>query len=165
MRWDHRPEAAVWTRTAMAALRTHGAELPVTVPEDIERYCPGYPDATAEERRQFWTGLISALAEYESTWRPEASGGGGRWLGLLQIAPATARSYGCEADSASDLKNGAANLACGIRIMSETVPRDGVIATHDSRWRGIAADWAPFQATSKRADMAAWTREQPYCQS
>lgn len=163
-RWDHRPEAGVWTASAISALQAHGAALPELVPEDIETYCPGYETATVEERRAFWVGLLSALAKHESTWRPEASGGGGRWLGLLQIAPATAQGYGCAAKSPSALKNGAANLACGIRIMARTVARDGVIAQRDSRWRGIAADWAPFQKARKRAEMAAWTSAQPYCQ-
>ncbi len=164
MRWDHRPEAPVWTAKTLDALRGHGAVLALTVPEDVETYCPHYPAASLEERRQFWAGLLSALAKHESTWRPEAAGGGGKWIGLVQIAPATAQSYGCSARSASALKNGAANLACAVRIMAHTVTRDGVIAERDSRWRGIAADWAPFQAATKRSDMAAWTSAQPYCQ-
>ena len=159
-RWDHRPEATMWTASTIAALQSHGAALPATVPEDVETWCPGYENATLEERRAFWVGLLSALAKHESTWRPEASGGGGRWLGLLQIAPATARGYGCSAKSPSELKNGAKNLACAVRIMARTVSRDGVIAAGN---RGVAADWAPFHSAAKRAEMAAWTREQPYC--
>ena len=159
MRWDHRPEASQWTEAALDALETHGAALPSLVPEDIEAFCPGYESASLEERRLFWTGLLSALAKHESTWRPDAAGGGGRWFGLLQIAPATARAYGCEADSASALKDGAANLRCAIRIMSRTVTRDGVVAEGG----GVAADWGPMTRQAKRAEMAAWTREQPYC--
>ena len=160
MRWDHRPEAAVWTQAALTALQSHGAALPAIVPEDIEAYCPGYVDATVEQRRAFWAGLLSALAKHESTWRPDVAGGGGRWIGLLQIAPATARAYGCAADNAAELKNGPANLRCAIRIMSRTVPRDGVVAQSGG---GIAADWGPFTRASKRDEMAAWTRIQDYC--
>ena len=160
MRWDHRPEAGAWTQAALTALQTHGAALPAIVPEDIESYCPGYADATAEQRRAFWAGLLSALAKHESTWRPDVAGGGGRWIGLLQIAPATARAYGCAADNAAELKDGSANLRCAIRIMSRTVLRDGVVA---QRGGGIAADWGPFTRASKRDEMAAWTRTQEYC--
>ncbi len=103
---------------------------------------------------------MSALARYESTWNPRAVGGGGRWFGLVQIAPATARHYGCGATSGRALKDGAANLRCAIRIMAQTVPRDGVVA---ARGRGVAADWGPFHDPAKRAQMAAWTRAQPYC--
>ena len=162
MRWDHTPYAPVWTASAMNALTTHGAVLPAMVPADVETWCPGYPTASLEERRAFWAGFLSSLAKYESTWRPDASGGGGRWLGLLQIAPATARSYGCKADEAAELKDGALNLSCAVRIMSRTVARDGVIS---QGMRGVAADWGPFHSASKRQDMAAWTRSQSYCRA
>jgi hypothetical protein len=111
MRWDHHPEAATWTETAFAALETHGAALPGLTPADIEAWCPAYPEASPPERKAFWTGLISTLAKHESTWNPAAVGGGGRWFGLVQIAPATARGYGCEARTGEALKDGTANLS------------------------------------------------------
>lgn len=163
MRWDHRPEAHHWTEASLRALQAHGAALPQIVPADIEAFCPGYEDASLEERRLFWTGLLSALAKHESTWRPDAAGGGGRWIGLLQIAPGTARAYGCEARDVAALKDGEANLSCAIRIMSRTVARDGVVGAAGRG--GIAADWGPFTVSSKREEMAAWTRSQPYCQT
>ena len=163
MRWDHRPEAHKWTEASLTALQSHGATLPAIVPEDIETFCPGYEDASLEERRLFWTGLLSALAKHESTWRPEAAGGGGRWIGLLQIAPGTARAYGCRAQDVAALKDGAANLSCAIRIMSRTIARDGVVGAKGRG--GIAADWGPFTVSEKRAEMAAWTRSQNYCQT
>jgi hypothetical protein len=79
---------------------------------------------------------------------------------LLQISPATARHYGCNARTAEALQDGAANLACAIRIMSVTVPRDGVVAANG---RGIAADWGPFHQSAKREEMRSWVRAQPYC--
>jgi hypothetical protein len=161
MRWDHHPEAQEWTEASLVALQSHGAALPQIVPADIEAFCPGYETATVEERRLFWTGLLSALAKHESTWRPDAAGGGGRWIGLLQIAPGTARSYGCAAQDTAALKDGAANLSCAIRIMSRTVTRDGVVGAGGRG--GVAADWGPFTKSEKRAEMAAWTRQQPYC--
>jgi hypothetical protein len=30
--------------------------------------------------------------------------------------------------------------------------------------KGMGRDWAPFRSSSKRAEMAAWTRAQSYCQ-
>lgn len=161
-RWDHHPEATVWTQATLEALDGPGAPLVALVPGDIETWCPGYGTATAEQRKAFWVGLLSALAKHESTWRPDVSGGGGKWHGLLQISPGTARGYGCAAQSASALKDGGANLRCAIRIMGRTVARDGVIAAGG---RGVAADWGPFHQAGKRADMQAWTREQPYCRA
>ena len=162
MRWDHHPKSDDWTKTAVSALRTHGSSLPAMVPQDIETWCPGYTTASQEDREAFWVGLISALAKHESTWNPTAVGGGGRWFGLVQISPSTARLYGCEAKSGSALKNGSGNVACAIRIMSRTVQRDGVVSRG---MRGVAADWGPFHSSKKRQDMIAWTSAQPFCQA
>lgn len=160
MRWNHRPEAADWTRATLSALSSHGAVLPLTTPDDIDAYCPAYEDANLTDRRAFWAGLLSALAKHESTWNPKAVGGGGRWFGLVQIAPATARGYGCRAQSGDALKNGSANLSCAVRILASTVSRDGVVSQGGG---GVAADWGPFHNRSKRNDIAAWTAAQPYC--
>lgn len=160
MRWDHRPESDIWTRATLAALRNHGAALAQVVPADIDTYCPGYETAGPAQRRAFWAGLLSALAKHESTWNPRAVGGGDKWFGLVQIAPATARGYGCAAGSGAALRDGAANLSCAVRIVAQTVPRDGVVSRGG---RGVAADWAPFLNRSKRADIASWTSTQSYC--
>ena len=162
MRWDHRPEARQWTDTAMSAVMV-GAGQPLisVVPRDSATWCPSYPSNTKAERGLFWVGLLSAMAKHESTWNPAAVGGGGQWFGLVQISPATARGYGCAATSGEALKDGSANLSCAIRIMAHTVPRDGVVAEN---MRGVAADWGPFHSAAKRAEMAAWTSSQSYCQ-
>ena len=160
MRWDHHPQAEAWTRATLDALRAEGQVLRDLVPEDIAQWCPGYETATAAERDAFWAGLFSALAKHESTWNPKARGGGGRWLGLLQIAPATARGYGCDLPEAG-LFDGRANLACAVRIAAVQVPRDGMVAGDGAQ--GIGRDWGPMRSDRKRADMAAWTRSQPYC--
>ncbi len=160
--WNHRPEARAWTGASLAALDDHGAPLVKMVPEDIDTYCPGYRTATETERKAFWVMFLSALAKHESTWRPDAAGGGGAWLGLLQISPQTAQGYGCRARTAQELKNGSLNLSCGIRIMAVTVPRDGVIS---EGMRGVAADWGPFHQASKRSDIQAVTRAQPFCEA
>ena len=159
-RWDHKPQAEVWTTTALSALDSHASPLVDITPADIETWCPGYATASEEDRKAFWVGLISTLAKHESTWRPGVSGGEGRWHGLLQISPATARGYGCDATSAEALKSGTANLSCGLRIMSTTVARDGVVSAGGG---GVAADWGPFNQPKKRSDMIAWTRAQGYC--
>lgn len=164
-RWDHLPNGPVWTDATLKALETHGAVLPTTIPDDIHQWCPSYAENSEDQRAQFWVGLISSLAKWESTWNPQAVGGNGRWFGLVQIAPATARGYGCEATSAEELKNGKANLSCAIRIWANTVPRDGVVAAKESGNRGgVAADWGPFTNTALNADMRKWTSRQSYCE-
>lgn len=161
MAWDHRPESTEWTAATLAALRSAGAPLLSEVPADIAAWCPAYVSAGPDQRAAFWAGLFSTLARFESTWNPQAVGGGGQWFGLVQISPGTARAYDCSADSASELRDGAANLACAVQIAAETVPRDGVVAAGGG---GIAADWGPFHSVAKRAQMREWVSTQSYCQ-
>jgi hypothetical protein len=163
MRWDFRPEAPAWTAATLSALESDGAALAEIVPADIDTFCPSYVDSDPRDRRAFWAGLFSALAKHESTWNPAASGGGGRWIGLLQISPRTAQQYGCDASSVAELKDGAANLACGVRIAAVQVGRDGLVAGNGSQ--GIGRDWAPIRSADKRDDIAEWTRAQSYCTS
>ncbi len=162
-RWRHMRGHVLWNRAALSALKAHGKPLTDMVPADIATWCPRYPDADEAGRRAFWVGFMSALAKHESTYKPWAVGGGGRWYGLLQILPATARGYKCNVGDGESLKNGAANLSCAVRIMATTVPRDGVVHARDSRWRGVSADWGPMRSAAKRGDMAGWLRRQPYC--
>ncbi|PWJ20422.1 transglycosylase SLT domain-containing protein [Jannaschia seohaensis] len=160
LRWDHVEGASRWTRAAMRAMDTHGQRLIETVPRDIAQWCPAYVDADRWGRKAFWAGLLSTLSKHESTYRPHAVGGGGLWYGLVQILPATARGYGCQARTGEALKNGELNMSCAVRILNVTVPRDGVVARG---YRGVAADWGPFHSTRKREDMRRWLNRQPFC--
>ena len=156
MRWDFRPDSQAWTEGTLDALESHGRVLPAMVPADVAEWCPGYEGQTEENRAAFWAGLFSALAKHESTWRPEAVGGGGLWYGLVQILPSTARAYGCDATTGAELKEPVANLRCGVRIAAHQVADRGTVR------RGML-DWGPFHSAAKRAEMSAWTRAQPYC--
>jgi hypothetical protein len=163
MAWDRRQGTTLWTRAALSALQGEAARLPAIVPRDIAAWCPAYPAADAAQRRAFWAGLASALARHESGHRAGAVGGGGLYHGLLQILPATAQGHGCLARSGEALQDGPANLACGLRIMSRAVARDGVIAQASGRWGGVAADWGPLRSAEKRAQMQTWLKAQSYC--
>jgi hypothetical protein len=146
----------------MRAIDAAPRDLTEVVPADIQAWCPGYANNPRHLRAAFWVGTVSALARYESTFREDAAGGGGAWHGLLQISPATARHHGCEATSAGELHDGAANLACGIRIMSRTVTRDGVVAAGRG---GIAADWGPMSNPERRGRIQDWVSGQAYCKA
>lgn len=163
-RWQHMPGHTLWTRAAISALKDHGSPLVDMVPRDIKEWCPAYGTNDDAQRRAFWVGYMSTLAKYESTYKPWAVGGGGKWYGLLQILPATARGYKCNVGTGEALKNGAANLSCATRIMAHTVKRDGVIHGYDGKWRGVSADWGPMRNPAKRRDMASWLKRQSYCQ-
>ena len=161
MQWDVRPEGSEWTRNTLTALEQHDPMLAANVPADVETWCPGYATASIEDRRAFWAGLMSAVARYESTWNPQASGGGGRYIGIMQISPVSADYHQCEADTVSELKDGSENLECAAQMMAKAVARDGMVVGGGNR--GIGRDWMPFRDGEKRAAMAAWTRAQPYC--
>lgn len=162
MRWDARPEAAVWTRSALQSVAARDAALAAQVPGDIDAFCPGYAKATMANRRAFWVGLMSATAKYESGFNPAAVGGGGRYIGLMQISPRSAANYGCDATSKTALKDGSANLACAVQIFSDHVATDGMVAGSGNR--GIARDWGPYHAAATRRAIAGWTSQQAYCQ-
>lgn len=162
-RWDHRTEAPAWTRATLSALRSHGTPMLESTPADIAVFCPGFETATTAERGAFWAGLFSALARYESGWRPDAAGAGGRYRGLLQIFPQSARYHGCAIDDAGELYDGRKNLSCAVRIAAKAVARDGVVAGGPGNWGGVAADWPPMRDNGKRAEIAAFTSAQSYC--
>jgi len=162
--WDHRPEARDWTLSTMSAISAHGTPLIETPLADVASFCPGYEEASDRDRQAFWVGLLSGLAKFESTWNPRAAGAGGRYRGLLQIFPQTARFHGCEINGAGELYEGSKNLSCAVRIASTAVERDGVVAGSPGNWGGVAADWPPLRDARKRAEIAAFTRSQSYCQ-
>lgn len=162
MGWHAHPDADVWTAATMAAVASHDAELSLTTPADITTFCPHYPKAGLTERRTFWVGLLSATARYESGFNPKAAGGGGRYIGLMQISPSTARQSGCTAATPAALKDGTANLVCAVEIFAPHVAADGMVA--GSGKRGIGRDWGPFAKASIRTDIANWTAKQSYCQ-
>lgn len=153
------PAGPGWGSALLRALRAQPGLLG-TVPDDIDAWCPAYPGAGPDQRAAFWAGLVSVLSWYESTHRPDAVGGGGRWFGLVQIAPATARARGCAVGSGAALMNGAANLRCAVRIVAQNVARDGVVSRG---MRGVAAEWGPFHSRQRREAMRDWVSGQPYC--
>ncbi|MDO5646662.1 lytic transglycosylase domain-containing protein [Paracoccus sp. (in: a-proteobacteria)] len=159
MRWGQRSGSDAWTRATLAALDREGVTILSRVPHDIDAFCPNYASLNDTGRKAFWAGLLSAVAKHESTYNPQAAGGGGRWIGLMQIAPATWQHYGCQ----GNIRDGADNMSCAVRIMTRQVGRDNAVAHDGNGWRGVARDWAPMRNPAKRADIAAWTSRQSYC--
>ena len=161
MRWDNHPEAPEWTVNTLMAVAQRDDALADRVPADIGEWCPGYADASVTDRRAFWAGLISAVGKYESSYNEKAAGGGGRYIGIMQISPRSAANYGCDATSASALKDGSANLACAVEMVAHHVERDGLAVGNGNQ--GIGRDWMPFRKAQTRAEMQSWVRQQSYC--
>ena len=150
--WDHLPEAPAWRQATKDALRTEGSALLAAEPRDVARYCPLYPEGDAATRAAFWTGLMAAVAKYESSWNPRAMGPGRRYHGLMQIAPATARGAGCDAGK---LLDGAENLGCAVRIAARRASAPEVA--------GVMRDWGPMQKRDVQRAIAAHLSAEPYC--
>ena len=165
LHWDEQrpgmsaPGNPAWDIALITAIRSR-ERLLQTVPDDIDSWCPDYADNGPDRRAAFWAGLVSALAWYESTHNPRAVGGGGRWFGMIQIAPATARYRECAVGTGAELQNAPANLRCGVRIMAQNVLRDGVVSRG---MRGVAAEWGPFHNRGRREAMRDWVSSQSYC--
>ena len=158
-RWDGRAGAEGWTLAALMALAETPRDLRDAVPADIGAWCPAYAANSGDLRAAFWVGALSALALHESRYDEGAVGGGGAWLGLFQISPATARSAGCGAEAAA-LRDGAVNAACAVRLAARAVARDGVVAEGG----GLAAEWGPLRRPEVAEDVRAWVRGRDYCQ-
>jgi hypothetical protein len=161
MRWDHLPQAAAWTTSVLAEIRKNDAALASRVPADIQNWCPKYETASMSERRAFWAGLLSAIAKYESNMNANASGGRGRYIGLMQISPKSAANYGCTAVTQQSLKDANANLQCAVKIIAVSVGKDGEVAGTGKK--GVGRDWMPLRNSKKRAAMMEYTATQEYC--
>lgn len=160
MRWGDRNGSQEWTRAALKAMDAEGITLLSTIPTDIDTFCPAYSSLDHESRKHFWAGLLSALSKHESGYNPSAQGGGGRYLGLMQISPATAQHYNCD----GKMLDGSSNMACAVKIAARNVSRDkAIVHGQGDGWRGIARDWMPLRSSAKRSDIASWTRQQSYC--
>ena len=162
MGWDAKSGSEGWTAEALVAVAEQDDVLATRVPGDIAAWCPGYETATLTERRAFWVAMMSAVSRHESGWNEGIAGGGGRYIGLMQISPKTAAHVGCDARSAGALKDGGDNLACAVEIFAGQVARDGVVVGSGNR--GMGRDWMPFRKAKARAEMASWVSAQPYCQ-
>ena len=162
MPWDARPEAAVWTEATLLAVQAQDAALASRIPADIDQWCPGYKTGTMADRQAFWVALIALTAKVESSFNPAATGPGG-YYGLMQISSRTAAQSGCTVSTKAELKDGENNLFCAVQIMSAHVAEDGEAVGAKGN-RGIGRDWGPFSKASARAEIAAWTASQSYCQ-
>lgn len=158
MAWGQREGSDEWTAAALAALNDEGVTLLSTVPADVLQYCPGYATQSRDNRAAFWAGFLSKVAGQESGWNPLSHQG--EALGLLGITKAAAQQYKC-ADGLLDVQ---ANMTCAVRILSQSVVRDGAIMGDEKQgWRGMARDWLKLRSSGRRTDIANWTSRQSYC--
>lgn len=177
--WEGNGNREKLARYTKEALIQYGKDLVTVVPKDITRYCPRYISATYAQRLQFWSGLISSLAYFESNhsseirYKEKFTDSKGRPVisrGLLQISRESANGYGCEISDSTQLHNPKVNIDCGVRILNKWIGQhDRVIADRRgglfsrTLWMGAAKYWSPFRNNSKMNHIALAVREQAYC--
>lgn len=145
-----------WTLAAESAVKA--TTLPMLVPKDIITFCPTYHRLDADKRTRFWAGLLSAMAEPESNFKPETKYSEPDIVddnrqrvvsrGLLQISieSANQKVYGCGIHQAQDLHKVDVNLNCAARIMWYWVKKDGLIAAATKPVEGAARYWSVLRA-------------------
>ena len=168
-RWGAANGRVAWTAAALEEVREAGSGLwrAGFTPSDIEAFCPGYAGKGQADRQAFWVGLLSSMAKWETGgYSPTAAyreANGELSIGLLQLSITDRRV--CPWIDETTIRQAEPNVRCGIRILARDVGRDGIIAqgTDKISARGAARYWGPMR-TAKRADVAAWTASQTYCQ-
>lgn len=173
--WSKKNLDGSWTRTTEIAVAT--SSLPSVVPKDIGKFCPTYKRLPRKKRIQFWVGLLSSMAEFESTFNPEAAARGpskdrfrrrGMNRGLLQISKESANQpgYSCGIKKAKHLHDPAVHLPCAVKILSTWVSADRVIASYkgDKKTRGGARYWAVLREKNGRLPaISNFTRNLSFC--
>lgn len=147
-----------YTKALVNALDVHGKALLSANPADMDTYCPNYAKRSWTERKRAWVMMISALARFESGFKPEvtyteafADSSGKKVIsrGLLQISQESANGYGCGIKDAKQLHDVQTNLSCGVRILNKWVVQDGVVSSKGAPWKGAPRYWSPFRKVDR----------------
>ena len=131
------------------------------IPRDVRRFCPRFYEMGNTDKRAFWAYFFQALAGAEAGLNPNASvrhtqpeivnldevtGVAIRSEGLLQVAYADQKRYGCDfdwqADRARKAKDPAKtilqpknNLECGVKILvNQIIVRHKPLLTRSAYW-------------------------------
>jgi hypothetical protein len=173
--WSKKNPDGSWTRITEIAVAT--SSLPSLEPKDIGKFCPAYKNLPRKKRIRFWVGLLSSMAEFESTFDPEAAARGpskdvfrrrGMNRGLLQISKESANQpgYSCDIKKAKHLHDPVVHLPCAVKILSTWVSADHVIASYkrNKKTRGGGRYWAVLQEKNGRLPaISSFTRNLSFC--
>lgn len=171
--WSHLEQGEVWTKFTQNAIRDYGQGLLKSVPQDIQNYCPQYPNLSNRGRGDFWVQLISKLAYFESSYNsnttytenfPDVNGNNVISRGLLQLSIESGNgNYDCGLKNANELHDPKTNLECTVRIFNTLVPKYGVIRKKgNNEWFGVSRYWSPFR-NERNDKMVQYTRSLKLC--
>jgi hypothetical protein len=164
-----------WSDYVYTKLDTLGDDLLDVIPADRATFCPKYSGMSYNQRKQYWTFMLSAMARFESNFNTnskytedfnDSNGKAVVSRGLLQISIESGNGYDCGLKTAQDLHDPLQNLACGIRILNRWVARDGRIAGKVSgTWRGGARYWSVLREGDKTSyqSIMKWSKALSIC--
>jgi hypothetical protein len=144
--WDLVSGSDAWTNQVLLELSLHRPKLEQA--RDLEDFCPSYSSATDYQKDTCWLRIVSAMAYFESTFRPGATyleASGRTSVGLLMMAA----DQCANADSVEKLKDPIANLNCALPRLENLVARDAALSGSGNK--GGAAYWSvlrlPYQSS------------------
>lgn len=150
-----------WSMHVMQQLDVLGKDLLDVKIADSETFCPRYNSLNYQERKLFWTHMISIMTRFESNFNTmskytesfsDSTGNPVISRGLLQISIESGKAYGCPLNSAEDLHDPNKNLSCGIRILNRWLGRNGRIAGKvGTTWQGGARYWSVLREGNKES--------------
>jgi hypothetical protein len=174
-RWEGKQrDGALWSAYVYKQIDVLGKNLVAKNPSDIAAFCANYPNLSADDKKNFWVYLISAMSEKESNHNPASQyteafndQNGNRVVsrGLLQISIESGNAYGCGFKNESELHDPYKNLDCGLRILNRWLGQDGRLAGRvNGAWRGGARYWSVLRSTNAPlGQIISWTQNQDIC--
>jgi hypothetical protein len=147
------------------------------VPRDVRRFCPRFYEMDETDKRTFWAYFFQALAGAEAglnpntsvphsepdvTARDEARGTAARTEGLLQLAYADQRRYGCNfdwkldralkpKDPAKTILQPKNNLECGVKILfNQIIVHHKPLLTRSAYWSTLQPDSASYRVFARQ---------------
>jgi hypothetical protein len=147
------------------------------VPHDVRRFCPRFYEMGETDKRTFWAYFFQALAGAEAALNPNTSvrhakpegakRDEGRVMamrseGLLQLAYADQKRYGCDfnwqvdralkaTDPAKTILQAKNNLECGVKILvNQIIVQHKPLLTRSGYWSTLQPDGQSFRLFNKQ---------------
>ena len=147
------------------------------VPPGVRRFCPRFYELGETDKRTFWAYFFQALAGAEAGLNPntsvrhtepevakhdEVSGRAMRSEGLLQLAYADQKRYGCDFnwqvdrtlkanDPAKTILQPKNNLECGVKILvNQIIVQHKPLLTRSGYWSTLQPDGPSYRVFAKQ---------------
>jgi hypothetical protein len=146
--WGDAAARQAWTSAVRvtAFARLHDLERAA----DREVFCPGYSQATLNQRLNCWVLVVAGVSKFESAFKTGDSfrePDGNYSVGLLALSTGECPN----APTIEQLSEAVPNLVCGTNRMATLIARDGYIDGPDGH-RGAAGYWSTLRDPYKEWD-------------